>query len=615
MRMRWFLLTTTALVIGAAPGSALAANYSISSTSDTSQASSRCTTSGRLVCNSLRAFVLYAPSNSTAQLSAGTYSLTGGRLLFNRSGVVLAIQGSSRGTTIQQNTPGSRVVEVDGETVVLNGLKITGGNLAGGSVDAKGNGAEAGGGGIASNGLLVLELTTVTGNSVVGARGSVGQGSGAAGTGGIARGGGIENSGTLAIDDSTISGNTVTGGAGGDGPTPGPGGRGQGGGVANESGGVLVLGQGSKILDNTATGGASGSNGGQQTAAGGQGLGGGLWSEGDSYVSNDTFTGNLGQAGASQSTRSDADGGAMYADGGTLEVQASTIAGNQATTPSGTAASGGGGIATSAVTAIENSTITGNTASGSGGGLDAFAIGESVVSSTVSANSAGSGGGNLAAASGSIKLRQTIVSGGSAAAGTSNCTGAITDQGHNLESTAPSQCGLSAEGHDVIGQDPSLGPLASNGGSTQTMALQPGSPAIDAGGNCTNPNGYPLTVDQRASTRGAPCDTGAFEIRLTPSNQSAPTVSGSGRVRQLLSCNPGSWSSPDSIGYSYSWLRGGGAISGASSRTYRVTPRDAGWPLHCRVSASNDDGYSGPLTSRAAWVARTANGHAARRRR
>ena len=51
---------------------------------------------------------------------------------------------------------------------------------------------------------------------------------------------------------------------------------------------------------------------------------------------------------------------------------------------------------------------------------------------------------------------------------------------------------------NLVGVDPKLGPLQSNGGPTPTMALLPGSPAIDAG---SNPLG--LTTDQRGSSRGS----------------------------------------------------------------------------------------------------------------
>jgi CSLREA domain-containing protein len=70
---------------------------------------------------------------------------------------------------------------------------------------------------------------------------------------------------------------------------------------------------------------------------------------------------------------------------------------------------------------------------------------------------------------------------------------------------------------NIVGQDPLLGPLQDNGGSTRTQALSPGSPAIDAGGitGCTSAGGGPITTDQRGFTRpyppGGRCDIGAYE--------------------------------------------------------------------------------------------------------
>ena len=57
--------------------------------------------------------------------------------------------------------------------------------------------------------------------------------------------------------------------------------------------------------------------------------------------------------------------------------------------------------------------------------------------------------------------------------------------------------------------DPLLGPLADNGGPTPTMALLPGSPAIDAGDDSACP-----PTDQRGVARpqGLACDIGAFEL-------------------------------------------------------------------------------------------------------
>ncbi len=57
--------------------------------------------------------------------------------------------------------------------------------------------------------------------------------------------------------------------------------------------------------------------------------------------------------------------------------------------------------------------------------------------------------------------------------------------------------------------DPKLGPLADNGGPTLTMALLPGSPAIDAGDTSLAP-----PTDQRGFPRpfGPTADIGAYEL-------------------------------------------------------------------------------------------------------
>ena len=69
--------------------------------------------------------------------------------------------------------------------------------------------------------------------------------------------------------------------------------------------------------------------------------------------------------------------------------------------------------------------------------------------------------------------------------------------------------------------DPQLGPLADNGGHTETHALLPGNPAIDAGDPNFDPNVSipPLVNDQRVAARvlGGRIDIGAFEYGETPS--------------------------------------------------------------------------------------------------
>src|SRR5262249_6993811 len=93
----------------------------------------------------------------------------------------------------------------------------------------------------------------------------------------------------------------------------------------------------------------------------------------------------------------------------------------------------------------------------------------------------------------------------------SNCSGTITNNGHNLQWPGTS-CG-----NDLNSADPLLGPLANNGGPTFTHALPPGSPALDTGdaGACAT---APINNrDQRGRSRpqGAGCDIGAYENGLT----------------------------------------------------------------------------------------------------
>jgi hypothetical protein len=92
-------------------------------------------------------------------------------------------------------------------------------------------------------------------------------------------------------------------------------------------------------------------------------------------------------------------------------------------------------------------------------------------------------------------------------------SGAVTSEGNNLIESATGGSGFVAS--DLLNVNPLLGLLQDNGGPTQTMALLPGSPAINAGNNALIPAG--VTTDQRGSPRieGGTVDIGAFEDHFT----------------------------------------------------------------------------------------------------
>jgi len=188
--------------------------------------------------------------------------------------------------------------------------------------------------------------------------------------------------------------------------------------------------------------------------------------------------------------------GAILNDGGTLDVSNSTFTNNSA--------SYGGGIYNySGEATIRNSTIHGNDATIKGGGIYNNNATTTVLNSTVSGNDAASGGG-IFNEFGEVHLSNTIVANSGSGGDCSSYNGLSTNT-HNLIEDGSCSPYLSG--------DPLLGPLADNGGPTQTMALLAGSPAIDAGddGTCES-------TDQRGVSRpqGAHCDIGAFEAETAP---------------------------------------------------------------------------------------------------
>ncbi len=99
-----------------------------------------------------------------------------------------------------------------------------------------------------------------------------------------------------------------------------------------------------------------------------------------------------------------------------------------------------------------------------------------------------------------------------------NCYLTVVNGGNNIDDG--SSCNFGSANSSMSNTDPFLGPLANNGGPTQTHALLSASPAID-GVTYNSPNLSPAT-DQRGSTRpqGSGYDIGAYEVR----NANPPVV-------------------------------------------------------------------------------------------
>ena len=188
-------------------------------------------------------------------------------------------------------------------------------------------------------------------------------------------------------------------------------------------------------------------------------------------------------------------GGGIYNDHATLTVNECTISGNTADI-----GSSGGGIYNNGVflggaatLTITNSTISGNSATGGGGIWNATAT-ATIRNSTLSGNSATNAGGifnNDAFGTGSptLTIRGTILKAGASGANIITVGGPVTSLGYNLSSDAAGGDGTSVPGGflnatgDIRNTNPSLDPngLQDNGGPTLTIALQPDSPAINAG--------------------------------------------------------------------------------------------------------------------------------------
>jgi predicted outer membrane repeat protein len=245
-------------------------------------------------------------------------------------------------------------------------------------------------------------------------------------------------------------------------------------------------------------------------------------------VSDSTFSSNRTYGGPY-----DPGGGAIANYQGTITVDRSTFSGN-------TADGGGAIVVFGGTLTVSNSTFVGNTAINGGAIVNVWGYGGTIdITNGTFANNKGSYGGAINNGNGTLTLTNTTFSGNRAAelggaiyndgtvtlantivansGGAGNCsngnlvpTASITGRGTNIDSDGT--CGLGPA------TDPVLDPagLANNGGPTQTVALQAGSPAINAGDEAICAAAPVNNLDERGYFRpgaGATrCSIGAYEF-------------------------------------------------------------------------------------------------------
>ena len=180
-------------------------------------------------------------------------------------------------------------------------------------------------------------------------------------------------------------------------------------------------------------------------------------------------------------------GGAIYSNLTPVTIQNSTFADNHALYR-GSAVGLDDPIG---VSKIENSTFTGNTSIGTtyntrGGAVYVYGAedGLTISGSTIVGNSAPIGGGvfNLGGFSAPpVVFDNSIAANNSAPLSGPDLSGHFDVAFSLIESTGAAFLNETVQGSDIIGQDPQLGALGSNGGPTQTMKPAAGSPVVDRG--------------------------------------------------------------------------------------------------------------------------------------
>ncbi len=287
-------------------------------------------------------------------------------------------------------------------------------------------------------------------------------------------------------------------------------------------------------------------------------------------INNTTLSGNEAEV-----------GGAIQVDNSNFVIKNSTISNNFARSQqTETEVFQGGGVyildrgcyAQQRSSIIANTTIANNSAATNGGGIYYRLLHNlcnpsssptfEITNTTIANNTAEIDGQSfffqhdnqqLGPSPVKLKLKNTIVSTNSDSPA-NNCAGVVDqllmDGGNNLQYSDTS-CGST-----IPSADPMLNNLGNNGGPTQTMMLQTGSPAIDAGNNSFCEAAPVNNLDQRGGTRpyNSVCDIGSVEFGA--SIIAPPTVDANGPYTANEGSNlnlSATGSDPQSSGLTYAW--------------------------------------------------------------
>lgn len=444
----------------------------------------------------------------------------------------LTISNSTLSGNVASGNPGGGAIVFDNGTLNITNTTISNNQstLPGG----------AGGGINVTNASAIFNLT----DSVV--NGNIGGGVGAGGTATITNttitnnqsavwGAGLYSGGTVNLINSTVAGNSVTNSDG------------QGGGIVNYGrltvtnslitansaafgGGIFTAGAltmtGTTVSNNT----SSKTGGGIYNNAGGtSGLpvsltscvihrniaaefAGGIQNRDAFAIEGSTISDNIASLG----------GGGIYnvfvtGSGAVMSITRSTMTGNRSN-------AGGGAIQNQAGTvSLANSTVSRNTAGGAGGGMVVLQNGVVNLSfATVGFNIANSVGG-IRITSGTVNANNSIIARNIGRNTGADFSGQLNSEGYNLIGDLADTSIIGDTTGNIVNVNPRLDPvLRNNGGLTLTHALEPNSPAIDAGKSLAG-----LNTDQRGSVRpfdfgsipnapgGNGADMGSFERSAT----------------------------------------------------------------------------------------------------